>query len=120
MSTPPRSRWLEVEQVGEVALAKLTRRELLEDETIEAVGEQMFLLVDNMGCRKLVLSLAATRRMSSLMLGKIMSVHKKMKAAGGRLALCGIDPDVYRIFETLRLPQLLTIYKDEQEALQSF
>jgi anti-sigma B factor antagonist len=120
MPNPPRNRSLQVEQVGDVTVVRFVRSELLEDETIELLGGQLYALVDHLGSRKLVLNLAPVKRMASLMLGKIMTLHKKLKPAGGRLVLCGIDPEIRRIFDTLRLPQFLLICKDEQEALQSF
>ena len=54
------------------------------------------------------------------MLGKLITLRNKIKAGGGRLALCALHPDVQQIFEVTRLTQYLDIYPDEQEALQSF
>jgi anti-sigma B factor antagonist len=113
-------RGLEAEQIGTVTVVKFTRSEFLDDETIEAIGAELFSLVDNLGCRQVVLNLAKVKRVASLMLGKLLTVHKKLKAAGGRLVLCGVDPEIYKIFETLRFPQLIRVVKDEQEALQAF
>jgi anti-anti-sigma factor len=113
-------RGLEVEQIGTVTVVKFTRSELLDDETIEAIGAELFSLVDVLGCRQVVFNLAKVKRVASLMLGKLLTMHKKLKAAGGRLILCGVDPEIYKIFETLRFPQLIRVVKDEQEALQAF
>ena len=120
MSSPPRDRCVEIEQVGNVSVVKFTRSEFLDDETIETVGAQLFGYVDRLGVRQLVLNFAGVERMASLMLGKIMSLHRKLKAVGGRLILCSVDPEIYWVFETLRLPKLLYFCKDEQEALQAF
>jgi anti-sigma B factor antagonist len=54
------------------------------------------------------------------MLGKLISLQRKVKARGGRLALCGIRPQLYEVFRILQLPQLLAIYADEEAALQEF
>lgn len=120
MSSSSRSRSLEVEQVGEVTVVRFTCAELLEDEAIELLGGQLYALVDHLGRRQLVLNLGPVRRMASLMLGKIMTLHKKLKPVGGKLILCGIDPEIRRIFDTLKLPQFLRICREEQEALQQF
>ena len=116
----PSARLLEVEQVSDITVVRLPWKELLDDETIEHVGGQLYALVDHLGTRKLVLNLSSVKRMASLMLGKIMTLHKKLKPLQGKLVLCGIDPDIRRVFDILRFPQLLSICKDEQEALQSF
>jgi anti-sigma B factor antagonist len=120
MSSAPRNRWVEIEQVGDVSVVKFTRSEFLDDAAIEAVGDQLFAHVDRLGVRQMVLNFHGVERMASLMLGKIMSLHRKLKAVGGRLVLCGVDPQIYWVFETLRLPKLLAFCKDEQEALQAF
>jgi anti-sigma B factor antagonist len=120
MPPPPRSRSLQVEQVGDVTVVRFAAAELLDDGTIELLGEQLYTLVDHLGTRKLVLNLSPVRRLASLMIGKIMTLHKKLKPAGGKLVLCGIDPEIRRIFDTLKLQQFLTVCREEQEALQSF
>jgi len=120
MSSPPRNRCIEVEQVGKISVVKFTRSEFLDDESIEMIGSQLFGYVDRLGVRQMVLNFAGVERMASLMLGKIMALHRKLKAVGGRLVLCGVDPEIYWVFETLRLPKLLCFCKDEQEALQAF
>jgi len=119
MPSPPRNRSLQVEQVGDATVVRFAASELLDDETIELIGGQLYALVDHLGARKLVLNLAPVKRLASLMLGKIMTLHKKLKPAGGKLVLCGVDPEIRHIFDTLRLPQFLTLCKDEQEALQA-
>jgi anti-sigma B factor antagonist len=120
MSAPPQARCVEIEQVGAVSVVKFTRAEFLDDRTIEEVGERLFGYVERMGVRHLVLNFQGVERMASLMLGKIMTLHRKLKAVGGRLVLCNVDPSIYWVFETLRLPKLLCFCKDEQDALQAF
>jgi anti-anti-sigma regulatory factor len=46
-------------------------------------------------------------------------LNKKVQAAGGRLAVCNLSPDLRETFEITRLSEYLDIYADEQDALQS-
>jgi anti-anti-sigma factor len=119
MSAPSQHPWLEVEQVGGVTLVRLTRRDLLDDRAINTLGNQLFSLVQDLDCRRIVLNFSNVQRLASAMLGKIIGLHKKLTAAGGRLALCKVDPALGEAFETLKLSRLFGIYKEEQEALQS-
>jgi anti-anti-sigma factor len=112
-------RALDVEQVGEVVLARISRP-LGKDNEVLAVGEALFDLLDRDGCRKLVVSLAGAEGVGTAMLGKLILLHKKAEAAGGRLALCGIGPELYPVLAVARLTQLFSIYGDEQEAALSF
>ncbi|MCI0462008.1 MAG: STAS domain-containing protein, partial [Gemmataceae bacterium] len=53
-------------------------------------------------------------------LGKFITLNKKVNAAGGRLVLCNIDPQIYEVFEITKLNKLFNIQKEEQAALQAF
>jgi anti-sigma B factor antagonist len=111
---------LEVEQVGDVTLVKVTQPRILDEEMTEEIGGQLFSLVKDLGCRKLVLNFDRVERLTSVLLGKLVLLHRKVEDAGGRLILCNIQPRVYEIFELLRLPHVLNIRAGEQQALQAF
>ncbi len=111
--------WLEVEQVGPVTVVRLAQRDLLDDATINAMGAQLFGLVDDMDCRRIVLNFTNVRRLASAMLGKVIGLHKRLQGVGGKLALCKIDPTLNEAFVTLQLNRLFGIFSEEQEALQS-
>jgi anti-anti-sigma factor len=119
MLSQTRHSWLEVEQVGSVTVARLTRAELLDEQIITTTGEHLFALVDEMDCRRILLDLGNVRRLASAMLGKVIALHRKLKPKGGRLALCRVDPELAGIIRVLHLNRLFGIYGDQQEALQS-
>src|SRR5947208_1405873 len=77
MSTQGGPRLLEVEQVGEVTLVTITPRKILAEETTETIGAQLFSLVKELGCRKLVLNFGQVERLTSVMLGKVVMLHRK-------------------------------------------
>jgi anti-anti-sigma factor len=112
--------WLEAEQIGRVTVVTFTQRELLEEAIIQAVGEQLLALVEDHNCPRLILNLSTVKRLSTMVLGKLIALHNRVRTAGGRLALCGINPEIRGIFEILNLTRLLPIYVEEQEALQTF
>jgi anti-anti-sigma factor len=108
-----------MEHVGGVTVARLARSDLLDDKTINTLGNQLFHLVLEGDCRLLILNFSSVQRVTSALLGKIIGLHKKLQAAGGRLALCRVDPRLHEAFETLQLHRLFPIFAEEQEALQS-
>ena len=119
-SQPPRRRRLEVEDIGEVTVVNFTDKKILDEQNIQLIGEQLFRLVDELGRRKLLLNFRNVEYLSSAALGKFITLNKKVNAAGGRLILCGIDPQIYEVFEITKLNKLFVIHKDEQGALQAF
>jgi anti-anti-sigma factor len=115
-----RESWLEVEQIGEVTVAKFTARHLLDEEKVQTIGRELRSLGEEVGHRRLVLNFSGVERLSTELLGRLVALQKRVQEKGGQLALCKINPQVYEIFKILKLPQLLPIFADEQEALQQF
>ncbi|HEV3263032.1 MAG TPA: STAS domain-containing protein [Gemmataceae bacterium] len=122
MPPPAGEPWFEIQQVGEVTVVRFTRAlaRFLEEETIKQIAERLFSLIGEEGRRFLVLNLANIERLDSLMLGKLVSLHKRTLTAGGRLALCKLRPELYEVFQTLGLTGFLWVYGEEHDALQSF
>src|SRR3954451_12022480 len=117
-SQPPRRRRLEVEDIGDVTVVNFTDKKILDEQNIQIIGEQLFSLVDELGRRKILLNFGNVEYLSSAALGKFITLNKKVNAAGGRLILCNIDPQIYEVFEITKLNKLFNIKKDEQTAMQ--
>jgi anti-sigma B factor antagonist len=110
--------YLRVKKVGDVAVARVTLAELWKEETIASLAAELAHVADE--APKLVLDLSEVTGLSSRMLGQLAALHKQLRAAGGRLALCQVRPDVAEVIETCKLTTLFTVYPDEQAAVQSF
>ena len=120
MSGPPRRRRLEVEDIGDVTVVNFTDRKILDEQNIQAIGEQLFSLVDEAGRRKILLNFGNVEYLSSAALAKLITLNKKLQQVGGRLILCNIDPQIYEVFEITKLNKLFNIQAEEQAALQAF
>jgi len=120
MSSQPRRRRLEVEQIGDVTVVNFVDRKILDEQNIQILGDQLFSLVDHDGLRKLLLNFGNVEYLSSAALGKLITLNKKLQGVGGRLVLCNIDPQIYEVFEITRLDKFFNIQKEEQAALQAF
>jgi anti-anti-sigma factor len=113
-------RWFQVEEVGRVTVVRFGHRGALTGEAVGAVAEQLDRLVDEEGRLQLLLNLANVEGLASAMLGRFVTLHHKVLAAGGRLKFCGLSPAVEGVFTTARLPVLFGIYPGEEEALRTF
>jgi anti-anti-sigma factor len=113
-------RYLQVEQIGSVTVITFNRSEFLDETTIRLIGEQLSHLASKSDRPRLVLNVAAVKKLSTMMLGHFVTLHKKARAAGGHMVLCRLDPQLHEAFHMLRIGQLIPIYAEEQEALQAF
>ena len=86
MSSQPRRRRLEVEDIGDVTVINFVDRKILDEQNIQVIGEQLFGLVDQDGRRKLLLNFGNVEYLSSAALGKLITLNKKLQAAGGLAA----------------------------------
>ncbi len=119
MSTP-RKKAIEVQDIGDVTLVTFTTNKILDDQIIQAVGEQLFSLVDTMGKRNILVNFTKVEYLSSAALGKLISLHKRVLSAKGKLALCCIAPSIFEVFEITGLKKVFKVFDTEQEALESF
>ena len=76
--------------------------------------------VGEMGHRKLMLNLNNVEYLASTALPQFIALNNKVKAAGGRLVLVNIDPQVSEVFEITKLNKLFRIFPTRAEALASF
>ena len=119
MPPQPTDEWFTIEQVGEVTVIRFTPScsRCLEDETIKRIADRLFSLQADEDHRRLVLNLASVARLDSLLLGKLVALHRRALAAGGTLALCQLNAQLYEVFQTLQLTSFLRVYGTEQEAV---
>ncbi|HZT79418.1 MAG TPA: STAS domain-containing protein [Gemmataceae bacterium] len=116
----PLPRWLHVEQVGDVTVARFPHRCDLMGEAVELIGDQLEALVDEEGRCRLLLNLDGVDILESKMLGRLLTLNKKVLAAGGRLKLCCVPPHLAEVFERAKLDNLMGIYPSEEEALRTY
>jgi anti-sigma B factor antagonist len=115
-----KDRRIDIEEIGAVTVVRLLEKKILDEANIEALGQELYALVDKDGRRKVVLDFKAVEYLSSAALGKLVSLEKKMNLAKGKLVLCNIRKDIYEVFKLLQLGKVLTICSDLDEALGKF
>jgi anti-sigma B factor antagonist len=113
-------RRLEVSEVGDVTVVRFRDRKIIEDINIQELGQELFQLVEEERREKLLLNFLSVDFLSSAALGKLITLDKKMKAAGGTLKLSNIRPEIYEVFTITKLNRLFDIKEDEADALAAF
>ena len=120
MSPHPPQRLLSIDSRGDVAVARFPPGAVLSGERAEAAGAELAELATGTACPRLLLDFGNVTSVSSLTIGMLLTLHKQVHAAGGRLALCRVSPVIHDIFQLVKLTQLIPVYGDEEEALRSF
>lgn len=82
--------------------------------------ESLYALVDIQGIKKLVLDFNDVKLLTSAPIGMLINLNKKAEAAGGRMALCHLRPDIREILSLCGVESLFAIYDSEDNAIKSF
>ena len=110
--------YFSVREDGEVVVGQFCVPRLTEDQNVEQLGQDLFALVDQFDKRKVVLSLASVEFMTSSVLGKLITMHRKMHRQKGRLVLCDLQPGVNDVMRISRLHDYFTVSETLDDALR--
>jgi anti-sigma B factor antagonist len=110
MSTSPQTGpRLEVRRHGERTVVRFPGCDRLDESNSEAVGLELSRLADDLDCPHLVLDFGGIRYLTSTTLGTLVSLNRKARSEGGRLALCNVGPEVAEVLAVTRLDSLLAV-----------
>ena len=115
--TAPR---LRIEIMENATVAYFVDERIVDDLVIQAVGEQLYNLVERDGHKNLLLNFDEVKFMASAVIAKLFTLHRKIKKAGGTLKFCCIDTDLRVVFSLTQLDKMVEVFRDEQTALDTF
>jgi anti-anti-sigma factor len=107
------------EQDG-VFCVRLKSRQLHE-EGLERFSAELSRLIDEGGCRKMVLNLGPgdLECLYSVFLAKLINVQRRLDAVGGVMALAEVSPNTLDVFRATGLERHFKFYPDEADALRA-
>ena len=109
---------LDFEQHGDVYCVRLAHNRF-DESGLEELSKEAGRLIDEKGCRKMVLNLGPedTLCLYSVFLAKLVNLQKRLAAAGGALALAGLSDTTQHIFGVAGLNKFFTFYPDAATAV---
>jgi len=87
---------------------------------VQQVSKQLLELMEKPKCLRFVVDLSAIKMLSSRTLGVFLDMRQKLQPMGGKMVICGIDPQLYRVFKVTSLDTIFDFFSTRQEALDSF
>ncbi len=104
---------------GAVRVIELSLPEVLDSDAFDALNAALLLEMAAVGGGRCVLDLSATQYMGSSMLGLMVNARARVRAAGGRLVLCGMSDWLIQTFHTCSLERLFTTAVTRAEAVRA-
>lgn len=90
---------------------------LSEEDNLEQLSHDMLALVDQYQVRRLVVNLAEVEYLTSAVLGKLITLHRRLHRKDGRLAVCGAKDTVEDVFRATRLDEYFAMTPDVTTAV---
>jgi anti-sigma B factor antagonist len=110
-------KYLRLEQADDAVIVGVAVDLLTEDVNLEQFGHELFALVEQFGCRRLVVNLGEVRMVTSAGLGKLITLHRKMHRHRGSVFFCHLQEAVEDVLKTSRLITYLQVAPDVAAAL---
>jgi anti-sigma B factor antagonist len=91
---------------------------ITEELAVSGLGQELNVVVGRPDCQKLVLDFSNVDFLTSAMLGKLVSINRKIKEKGGTLRLCGVCPNIRLIFKYTALDTIFDIRDTQSDAVE--
>jgi anti-sigma B factor antagonist len=112
------SQYLEIQEQNGVACVQFKENRLTDEDNIEQIGRELFALTDQYHCKKVILDLTDLKMLTSSVLGKMITLHRKLHRSNGKLVLCNAGDYVTEVLETSRLHDYFHVADDQSAALK--
>lgn len=111
--------YISLYEQGDVVVAAFAVNQVTEDDNVELLGRELFTLTDQLDVKKVILSLHNVTRVTSSVLGKLITLHRKLHRHAGRLVICNLKGEVAAVVHTSKLSNYFQITDDLDGALKS-
>lgn len=102
-----------------VNVIELTLPEMIDAMEFDHLNESLQSILNGKASQAWLLDLSSVNYLGSATLGLIVNIRQQVKAAGGKLVLCGMSPRLKEIFHACSMERLFTITKNRGEAIKS-
>lgn len=68
---------------------------------------------------RMVIDLSDVTLLASMGLGLLVTMHKEASNNGGKVAICGLQPEIMQLLKVTHLERVLKIHPDRASALKS-
>ncbi|MBN1513447.1 MAG: STAS domain-containing protein [Phycisphaerae bacterium] len=106
-----------IQTIKDVTVATFESRSVIDVQHISHLGDQLFDLVEKRDRRRLVLDMGKVVHLSSAALSVLTKLRKLVDQVDGTLIICGLSPEIMKLFKVTGLHKLFEFVEDEKAAL---
>lgn len=110
-------RYLKLAEHGDSVVVQFGVSHINDEENIEDLGHELFLLPDQFGFQKIVLNMTGVEYITSSVVGKMITLHRKLHRNRGKMVISDLTPGVQDVLDASRLLSYFTHCETEEQAL---
>lgn len=93
---------------------------ILETMQIQRIANTLYELVDKQAQKRILLDFSEVKFLSSQAIGVLLTLNKKSKAIKGEVCICGIRPELMKVFKITRIDSMFQFFAREQDAIAAW
>ena len=101
-------RYIKVAEHGDIVVVRFGVSHINDEENIEDLGHELFLLPDQFNFQKIVLNMAGVEYITSSVVGKMITLHRKLHRNRGKMVISNLTPGVQDVLDASRLLSYFT------------
>ena len=106
----------EVQDMEDGTLVRFSQRDL-DPETVSVLVDDLYELVLESGRPNLYLDFGRVYLLATMVIGKLISLDKKLQTHGGKLVLGNVNADLHQILRAIRVADVLEVRREWDFAL---
>ena len=111
---------LKIKRTDGVSVVEFADRKILEELSIQEIGEELHQVVESEPGIKLLLNFKNVDHLSSAALGMLITLNKRVKEQSGELKLSDINRQIFEVFKITNLNRIFDIHDSSDQALANF
>ena len=111
---------LRIKRAEGIALVEFADRKILEEISIQEIGEELSQLVEAEPGIQLLLNFKNVDHLSSAALGMLITLNRKVQGQSGELKLSDINKQIFEVFKITKLNRVFDIHDTADQALSGF
>lgn len=118
MSETTDYKYIRTEKRDGATIVHFNEGRLLDETLIRDIGKELITLAER-DEPKIILKFSNVEFLASAMLGKLITLQRRVQQNNGALGFCSIPADTYEVFRISKLDNYFNVFPDEEKALEA-
>ncbi|MFA5238734.1 MAG: STAS domain-containing protein [Phycisphaerae bacterium] len=110
---------VEITNKGNATIVAFKTAAISNVEEIASASREIKKFIEEKKPKEVVIDFEQVRFFSSAVLGLLLDIRAKLKIYDGKIAISGINPQLYRVFKITHLDRIFEFFPDKENAVKA-